>query len=613
MYYVQFILPDCSIFSPKDQGSDDTIDSDANPIDGKTEVTTLSIDENDATWDAGMFQCMDMVYVDDDYTTSIPGFNIDHFPTLQIALDRLDVDGTAIVYDGIYDEDIVIDDGPCDNTGITIVGEYGCFPIDETAVIQGNAVITVDDVTIKYLEFTPTPDGAITVEDCVSGTTLRCNKFRKDCVADAVGVKSLTSYDVNAGLNWWGSPDGPNGGTMGDGATANGQGVQVKENGGGNVDVEPWIGIHAEIAEPTGTIEVEVGTSVRFDAEGSWAYTYGECCQEAEELPLQYLWDFDDGLQSANKQENHVFDTAGTYHVSLMVDSSGIPGLYSNFMYDWDYVTVHATTLGTPLTASADGENLGGYETIVGEPVQLYGDAYGGNGEYHFTWDFGDNKGTSNEQNPTHVYDAADTYTVTLTVTSGGETATDTAEVVVNDIDELLVDISDGNSIAGVETMFAASVTGGTSPYTYEWIFGDGTTSSEVRPSHTYDAVGEYTVTVTVTDNNDNSKSDSATVTVEEGESSIEPVEIKEVSGGFGVKAVIDSGDNNVDWTITVDGTVFIGGEAEGSIDANVEETVKLPFSLGIGRVDITVTANDVVEERSAFMLGPFVLSVKEV
>jgi len=281
-------------------------------------------------------------------------------------------------------------------------------------------------------------------------------------------------------------------------------------------------------------------------------------------------------------------------------------------MYDWDYVTVHVTTPGTPLTASADGENLGGYETIVGEPVQLYGDAYGGNGEYQFTWNFGDNKGTSNEQNPTHVYDAADTYTVTLTVTSGGETATDTAEVVVNDIDELLVDISDGNSIAGMETMFAASVTGGTSPYTYEWIFGDGATSSEARPSHTYDRVGEYTVTVTVTDSNDNSKSDSATVTVEEGESSVEPVEIKEVSGGFGVKAVIDAGDSNVDWTITVDGTVFFGGEAEGSIDANVEETVKLPFTLGFGKVDITITANEIQEIYSVFALGPFFLNMQE-
>jgi PKD repeat protein len=46
---------------------------------------------------------------------------------------------------------------------------------------------------------------------------------------------------------------------------------------------------------------------------------------------------------------------------------------------------------------------------------------------------------------------------------------------------------------------FAASVSGGTPPYQYEWDFGDGSTSTLENPVHTYDA-GTYTVTVTVTD-----------------------------------------------------------------------------------------------------------------
>ena len=55
-YYVEFILPADYAFSPQDRGSDDTSDSDANITTGKTIITTLSIDEDDMTWDAGMYR-----------------------------------------------------------------------------------------------------------------------------------------------------------------------------------------------------------------------------------------------------------------------------------------------------------------------------------------------------------------------------------------------------------------------------------------------------------------------------------------------------------------------------------------------------------------------------
>jgi len=55
-YYVQFSLSNGFVFSPKDQGGDDTADSDADSSTGKTDVTTLTSGENDITWDAGMYQ-----------------------------------------------------------------------------------------------------------------------------------------------------------------------------------------------------------------------------------------------------------------------------------------------------------------------------------------------------------------------------------------------------------------------------------------------------------------------------------------------------------------------------------------------------------------------------
>jgi len=55
-YYVEFVPPAGYIVSPQDQGGNDATDSDANPVNGQTIITTLTAGENDLTWDAGLYQ-----------------------------------------------------------------------------------------------------------------------------------------------------------------------------------------------------------------------------------------------------------------------------------------------------------------------------------------------------------------------------------------------------------------------------------------------------------------------------------------------------------------------------------------------------------------------------
>jgi len=55
-YYVEFVLPTDYVFSAQDQGSDDAVDSDADVNTGKTVCTNLIANENDVTWDAGMYK-----------------------------------------------------------------------------------------------------------------------------------------------------------------------------------------------------------------------------------------------------------------------------------------------------------------------------------------------------------------------------------------------------------------------------------------------------------------------------------------------------------------------------------------------------------------------------
>ncbi|MFC2006297.1 DUF4349 domain-containing protein, partial [Chloroflexota bacterium] len=57
---------------------------------------------------------------------------------------------------------------------------------------------------------------------------------------------------------------------------------------------------------------------------------------------------------------------------------------------------------------------------------------------------------------------------------------------------------------AGENIRFYARVSGGFSPYSYEWDFGDGNTSTSEALTHVYKAEGSYTVTLTVTDDRGN-------------------------------------------------------------------------------------------------------------
>jgi len=51
---------------------------------------------------------------------------------------------------------------------------------------------------------------------------------------------------------------------------------------------------------------------------------------------------------------------------------------------------------------------------------------------------------------------------------------------------------------------FNAQIGGGFSPYSYEWDFGDGNTSTSSDPRHAYKSDGTYTVSLTVTDDRGN-------------------------------------------------------------------------------------------------------------
>jgi PKD repeat protein len=456
------------------------------------------------------------------------------------------------------------------------------------------------------------PTGILVTEYYVepTDTVVHYNYIDTNCSLD-IGIENQVTDVVDADLNYWGAGNGP-GGMIPDadtGLMADGSGELVI----GNVNFDPWwgVGSKGEIVPLT----AEVGEVIFFDAGDAFANDKTGNIDGN----IAFLWDLDhNNHYSMDEAFAYVYDAPGTYNVELetRIISYSFDSLsdymITGFMYDRATFALTVTSPSSTLQANADPNDFGSYEGIIGEDIQFYGDAIGGTPPYTYHWDFTD--GTTSEiQNPIHSFADDGTYYVILTVTdSAGDSASDTAPTGITEPGALQADA--GGPYSGyteIPVEFFGSATGGVGTYTYMWDFGDGTGATGQNPTHTYTAEGTYNALLIVTDSEGNVDDHNAHVTIELTD---DVVEITDVNGGLGIRATIKAGTEPVDWSINVDGKfIFHGGSASGTIEANGVQTVKLPFSLGLGRVEITITAADIVEKRSAFMLGPFILAVQEL
>lgn len=118
-------------------------------------------------------------------------------------------------------------------------------------------------------------------------------------------------------------------------------------------------------------------------------------------------------------------------------------------------------------------------------------------------WESGDGQ-TSALQNPTFIYATAGQYTPRLTVrdTAAGLVDATTAGIVTATVvgAPLTADFS-ATPLSGTAplTVLFTDLSGG-SVADWAWDFGDGTTSTDANPEHTYSTAGDYDVSLTVTD-----------------------------------------------------------------------------------------------------------------
>ena len=199
------------------------------------------------------------------------------------------------------------------------------------------------------------------------------------------------------------------------------------------------------------------------------------------------LWNFGDGTTSTERSPSHTYQNTGSYSVSLTVTGPG--GSNTKTMHGYIQVT------SSGLVANFTGTPRNGNSPLV---VQFTGTSTG-----NITsrlWNFGDGT-TSTERSPSHTYQKAGSYTVSLTVTGPGGSNTKTMEGYIQVTPPAPVANFTANPKSGngpLVVQFTDTSTGNITSRL--WNFGDGTTSTEQNPVHTYTFkdTGVFTVSLTV-------------------------------------------------------------------------------------------------------------------
>ncbi|MFH1971267.1 MAG: PKD domain-containing protein, partial [Patescibacteria group bacterium] len=158
--------------------------------------------------------------------------------------------------------------------------------------------------------------------------------------------------------------------------------------------------------------------------------------------------------------------------------------------------------VSSPLVANFSANNV-----CLGNSTTFTDSTAGGITPYSYSWDFGDTN-SSSLQNPLHMYSAAGSYSVNLDVDDSAvptqsDNESETVEVWANP----QVDFSfSQSSCPGMAVNFTnnsgAGLPNGGQIQNYLWSFGDGTTSTDINPSHSYSSSGVYTVALSANDFN---------------------------------------------------------------------------------------------------------------
>ena len=220
--------------------------------------------------------------------------------------------------------------------------------------------------------------------------------------------------------------------------------------------------------------------------------------------PTGWKWDFGDSQTSTVQNPEHTFSGASVYNVTLVAtNGDGSSGVKS--------MGIKVNRVPTPPVADFTADKTEGTT-----PLTVKFTDKSTNSPTGWKWNFGDSQ-TSTVQNPEHTFSGAGVYNVTLIATNGdGSSGVKSMGIKVNRAPTPPVANFTANKTEGtIPLTVKFTDTSTNSPTGWKWNFGDGSTSNDANPSHTYATAGKFIANLTVS-NSDGTATANKTITASE-------------------------------------------------------------------------------------------------
>ncbi len=207
----------------------------------------------------------------------------------------------------------------------------------------------------------------------------------------------------------------------------------------------------------------------------------------SKNLPTNWHWTFGDGATGTGQTVVHTYTGPGSYSVTLAIENPAgkFTKTFSNHI-----------TVTTPPKAAFSVDRTSGELPLT---IRFTDESTGGITSWH--WDFGDGS-TSTLQNPSHTYTKKGTYTVTLKVENKYGVASHAKNNLVNTGTNPVVDFTADYQSGGAPLTVRFTDLSGGSPNQWRWEFGDGKSSIQQNPTHTYTHPGTFRVQLTASGTN---------------------------------------------------------------------------------------------------------------